>query len=415
VSVSSTARSSTAPTRFRLPAFRPGQLLIIAAILGAIVNVLLRPDAYFNADSHSFEAIARSLLAGQGLVYREAMIPELPLYAFRSPGYSVFLALGLALGGELGVLVLQGALNGMAAVLVGSLAGGWGGALAAWAAFAIRLVWPSGWHHSGQYMSETFFEFVTILTVWLAVRGEAKRGLRAMALTGVLAGIAVLTRPVALGCLGALGLWLLFRRFPRGAVVMAFAALLVWLPWPIRNYVRLHAFVPLLTSGGLAAWNMQAVQEPIVAFTYMRDHADMGEVALDEHFREATREVIRQDPAAYARRIARATADYAGPIFERRSEVWLHRFAMFCVLPLLLLPAWWSRAAVPALVWLAEGALIVGIAVHWRYRYPTEWCVVVLAGLGLAAAAERWGALRTARLASAGLAAAVALSWLLLR
>ena len=400
---------------FRLPDFRPGQILVIAAIVGAIVNVLLRPDVHYNADSHSFEALARSLLAGQGLVYREPQFPELPLYAFRSPGYSVFLALGLALGGELGVLVLQGALNGACAVLVGSLAGGWGGSLAAWVAFAIRLVWPAGWHNAGQYMSETFFESVTIATVWLAVQGETKRGLHWLALAGVAAGIGVLTRPVALGCLGAVGLWLLVRRFPRGAVVMALAAFLVWLPWPIRNYVRLHAFVPLLTSGGLAAWNIQSNHEPIVAFTYMRDHVDMGEVALDEHFRNATRDVIRQDPAGYAKRIARASVDYAGPILERRGEVWLHRFAMLCVLPLLLLPAWWGRAALPALVWAVQGALIVGIAVHWRYRYPTEWCVVVLAGLGLAAAAERWGTRRAAWFAGLAMALSIAVTRMLLR
>jgi len=408
-------RSATLASPAWLPAFRPGQLLVIAGIVGAIVNVLLRPDVHLNADSHSFEATARSLLAGQGLVYREVLFPELPLYAFRSPGYSVFLALGLVLGGEMGVLVLQGALNGMAAVLVGSLAGSWGGSLAAWAAFAMRLLWPAGWIHAGQYMSETFFEFVTILTVWLAVRADARGKTGLLALTGLVAGIGVLTRPVALGCLGAVGLWLLFRRNPRGAVVVAVTAFLVWLPWPIRNQARLHAFVPLLTSGGLAAWNMQSNNEPIVAFTYMREHVELGEVALDEHFRRATNEIIRQDPAAYAKRIARASLDYAGPILERRSEVWLHRFAMLCVLPLLLLPAWWGRAALPAMVWAAEGALIVGIAVHWRYRYPTEWCVVILAALGLVATSERWGGRRTAWLAAGALTAAIVGTRLLLR
>ena len=400
---------------FRLPEFRIGQWLPVAAVLGAIINVLLKPDVYFNADSHSFEALARSVLAGQGLVYHEVGIPDLPLYAFRSPGYSVFLALGLALGGELGVLVLQGALNGVCAVLVGSLAGSAGGTLAAWAAFAIRFAWPAGWHNSGQFMTETFFESVTVLAVWLAVQGEAKRNLRMLALAGVVCGIGVLTRPVALGCLGALAVWLLAKRQPRSVAVMVLAAFLTWLPWPIRNYARLHTFVPLLTSGGLAAWNIQSNHEPIVAFTYMKDHAAMGELALDEHFKRATREVILQDPAGYAKRIARATVDYAGPILERRSEVWLHRFAMFCVLPLLLFPAWWGRAALPALVWAAEGALIVGIAVHWRYRYPTEWCVVVLSGLGLAAAAERWGARRAATFAALAMVVALALTRALLR
>ena len=398
-----------------LPEFRPGQLVVLAAIAGAIVNVLLRPDVYANADSHSFEAIARALLAGHGLVYREVQFPELPLYAFRSPGYSVFLALGLALGGEMGVLVLQGALNGMAAVLVGSLAGAGGGSLAAWAAFALRLLWPAGWWNAGQYMSETFFEFVTILAVWLAVRAEVKRGSGWLVLSGIAAGVGVLTRPVALGCLGAIGLWLLFRRRPRSAAIVAATAFLVWLPWPLRNQARLHAFVPLLTSGGVAAWNIQSNHEPHVAWAFMREHVALGEVGLDEHFRRATSELIRQDPIAYAKRIARASIDYAGPILERRSEVWLHRFALLCVLPLLLLPAWWGRAALPALVWAAEGALILGIAVHWRYRYPTEWCVVVLAALGLTAATERWGGRRTAWLAAGALAAAVVVTRLLLR
>src|SRR6185503_11117020 len=170
----------------------------------------------------------------------------------------------------------------------------------------------------GQYMSETFFEFVTILTVWLAVRAEARRRLGWLVLTGVAAGLGVLTRPVALGCLGAVGLWLLFRRHPRGAVVVAATAFLVWLPWPIRNQARLHAFVPLLTSGGVAAWNIQSNHEPDVAWAFMREHVALGEVGLDEHFRRATSELIRQDPVAYAKRIARASIDYTGPILERR-------------------------------------------------------------------------------------------------
>ena len=410
-----TDHPSTPLAPARLPAFRPLRLLIVAAIVGAVVNVLQRPDVHLNADSHSFEGIARSLLAGQGIVYREQMIPDLPLYAFRSPGYSVFLALGLALGGETGVLLLQGALNGVCAVLVGSLAGGWGGPIAAWAAFALRMLWPAGWLHAGQYMSELFFEFLTIFITWLALRATPRGDWRWAAAAGTACGVAVLTRPVALGVLGACGLWLLLRRRPRAALVMTVAAVLVWAPWPIRNHARLHAFVPLLTSGGLAAWNIQSNHEPIVAFTYMRDHADLGEIALDEHFRNATREVIRQDPLAYARRIARACVDYAGPILDRRPDTGLHRFAMLAVLPLLVTPAWWSRTLMPLLVWLGQGALIVGIAVHPRYRYPSEWLVIAAAGMGVAVAWSRWGGRRTAWGAAIALVLAFAVTALLAR
>ena len=398
-----------------LPAFRPSQLVVIAAIVGAIVNVLLRPDVHANPDSHSFEALARSLLAGQGLVYREPMFPELPLYAFRSPGYSVFLAAGLWLGGESGVLVLQGAMNGIAAVLVGSLAGRWGGSLAAWAAFALRLLWPAGWFHAGQFMSEAFFEFTTILAVWLAARGEAGRQLRWLALAGAVAGVAVLTRPVGLGCLAAIGLWLLLRQFPRGAAVMAATAVLLWLPWPIRNHARLQAFVPLLSSGSAATWCFQSGQEPGVAWAFMRDHVDMGEVGLDRHFRAATREILQSDPAGYARRIARSALEYAAPVSDRRPDLWMHRFALLALLPMLLRPGWWSAAALPLLVWAAEGALLVLIFVHSRFRYPTEWCVVIAAALGLATATTRWGGRRTAWLSAGALVVSMVVTRLLAR
>ena len=110
--------------------------------------MLLHADPYSNPDSRAFEGLARSLLSGQGFVYREPMFPSLPMYAFRSPGYSGFLALGLLLGGVTAAVALQGALNGVAAALVGDLAGRWAGTAGAWIAFALRLAWPAGWFYA---------------------------------------------------------------------------------------------------------------------------------------------------------------------------------------------------------------------------------------------------------------------------
>src|SRR5262245_23577786 len=84
---------------------------LIAAAVCAIVNVLLGANPYLNMDSHAFEAIARSLLAGRGFVYEEPMLHGLPFLAFRSPGYSTFLALELFVGGVTGAIAIQGALQ----------------------------------------------------------------------------------------------------------------------------------------------------------------------------------------------------------------------------------------------------------------------------------------------------------------
>src|ERR1041384_1636336 len=179
-------------------------------------------------DSQAFEAIARSLLAGHGFVYQEPLLHGLKFFAFRSPGYSAFLALGLWLGGVTAAVAIQGALNGVSAALVGDLANRWAGARAAWIAFALRLVWLpggglprgltgagaraawiafalrlvwlAGWFHAGQLMSESFFELTTILVVWLAVRAAAEQRLRWAIAAGGVATLAVLTRPVGIGC-----------------------------------------------------------------------------------------------------------------------------------------------------------------------------------------------------------------------
>jgi hypothetical protein len=391
-----------APLRFSL-----GRVAIVAAVLGAVINLLTPVDPHLNLDSRAFEAIARSLLAGQGFVYREPLLHGLPFYAFRSTGYAAFLALGLWLGGVTAAVALQGALQGVSAALVGDLAGRWAGTRAAWLAFAIRFVWPAGWFHAGQLMSEGFFEFTTLLAVWLAVRTAERRGLRWAVAAGVMTGVAVLTRPVGLGCALAITAWLCVR-FPRGAAALALAALLTWLPWPLRNAQRLHAWVPFLTSGGVASWNTHSGNPPSVAWSYMAQHTDLGEVGLDRHFREAAFEIIRSDPMAFVRRLGRGCIEYVGPIFYRGREVWLHRFALLALIPALFWADTRRRLVLPGLVWAGEGLLMLPIALHSRYRFPTEWCVIVAAAVGLDAAAGRWGTRRAGALALGALLLCIA-------
>jgi hypothetical protein len=380
---------------------------VVAAVLGAVLNHFTRVDPYFNHDSHSFEAIARSLLAGHGFVYHEPLLPGLPFYAFRSPGYSAFLALGLWLGGLTAALALQGALNGLSAALVGDLAGRWAGTRAAWLALAIRFVWPAGWFHAGQLMSEVFFEFTTILTVWLVVRAADRRGLRWAIAAGVTAGVMVLTRPVGLGCALPVAAWLCVRD-PRGAAALALAMLLTWLPWPIRNAQRLHTYVPFLTSGGVASWNTHSNRPPDDAWDYMVRHTELGEVGLDRHFRAEALEIIRDDPRGFARRLVRAALIYLGPLTDRGRGVWLHRFALLALLPALLWADVRRRLLVPGLVWAGEGLFMLPIALHSRYRFPSEWCVIAAAAIGLDAAAAHWGARRTGVLALLALLLCVA-------
>lgn len=412
--VRTATRAARPAPRSRAAAFPLAAVAMVAALLGAVVTLLLRIDPFQNPDSRSFEAIARSLLAGQGFVYHELQFPQLPFLAFRSPAYSAFVAFGLAVGGVPAVVALQGALHGVSAALTGAIAARLGGRRAGVLASVLAFVWPVAWFHAGQVMSETLHAFLTVLATWLVLKVEPRRPLGWALLAGAALGLTVLSRPAGIACVAAGALWLLARD-RRAAAVCVLTALLVWMPWPLRNAVRLHAFVPLLTSGGVAAWNMHSGLGPDAAWDWMSRHLELGEVALDRHFRSETARIVREDPVGFVRFLGRGLSEYAGPVRSREPEVWLHRFALLAMLPALVWARWRRRLELPALVWMLQGLVLVPLAMNPRYRFPTEWCVIVAAGLGLHAFAERFGTRRAAIVAGSALLACVAVTRLLAR
>ena len=312
-----------------------GWIALAAAALGACIAPLL-PLPHVQPDSLAFEAMARSILAGTGIRYQEAHMPGLDLYAFRAPGYAVFLAFGLALGGVTMVLALQGALNGLSAALVGAAAGELAGARAAWIAFALRLAWPASWQHATMVESEILFETLTVVATWLVLVAVRQRRMRLAVLAGVLTAAAILVRPVGLGLAGALGLWLLFKH-PRSAIAFGVAVALAWAPWPLRNARVLHAFVPFTTNGGATAWAGTTDGDVLPAYVWMGEHVEQGELAFDRHFRALTIERVREHPAHVAGMTARRAFIYLGPIRGRAPELWVHRFALLGALVALAL------------------------------------------------------------------------------
>ncbi len=397
----------------RLERYPLAWLALLASAIGACIAPLL-PIPHIQPDSLAFEAIARSILAGDGIRYQESHMPGLDLYAFRAPGYPVFLAMVLAVGSVTTVLAIQGAMNGLAAALVGGIAGELAGARAAWIAFALRLAWPVSWGHASVVESEILYEVLTVLATWLVLVAIRRRSLALVLLAGGLTAAAILVRPVGLGLAGALGLWLLFKD-RRAAVAFGLAALLVWAPWPVRNARVLHALVPFTTNGGATAWAGTTDGDVLPAYVWMGQNMEMGEIGFDRHFRALTVQRIREHPVHVAKAVAQRAFIYLGPIRGRDANLWVHRFAMLGALVALGLA--WSRPRVllPGLVWLGQGAVLVPVYLIGRYRFPTEWCVVVAAAIGLVALGRRLGARRAKVVAGGALVLCIlgslALAW----
>lgn len=383
---------------------------LAAAVAGVAITFAQRLDAMQNPDSIAFVALAKSVLAGTGLRYREALIPGLDLFAFRAPAYPVFVALGLALGGIGTVIAMQGALSGLSAALLGAIARNLGGGpRAAWIAFAIRLAWPIAWFYSGLVLGEVFFEFLGILATWAVLESIGRRRLAWSVLAGVSTAIAILCRPVGLGLALGLGIWLLLR-FPRAALAYTVAALVTWAPWPIRNALVLHAFVPFTTNGNATAWAGTTDGNVRPAYDWMGANVRLGELGFDRHFREVTRRNIVQNPKATLKAVARRAFIYLGPIRGRAAELWVHRYAMLAALAALILAAPRRRIVLPVMIWAAQGAIMLPILLFDRYRFPTEWCVALAAALGIVGFAERFGMRRASIAVGLSLIVCIALS-----
>jgi 4-amino-4-deoxy-L-arabinose transferase-like glycosyltransferase len=222
-----------------------------------------------------------------------AFSPRRLLFVFHPPLYVYFIGVTSALFGTLEAVkyaqCLAGALLVPALGLAGRRAFGEraGRVAAAVAAFYPELVW-----FASHFWAETVF---TVLLWWalerlLAADGEG--GTRAALVSGLLWGLATLTRETVLYFLPIAALWLAWRRTGgarRAAMLLAVSALVV-LPWTLRNWIVFHAFVPVSTSGALNLWqgNTRLTRQEV----YEEYWAVPGRIAKYEHARRRAIEAI---------------------------------------------------------------------------------------------------------------------------
>jgi hypothetical protein len=411
--------------------------LALACPAGALVAAALTAAPYASPDTPSFLALARSLQQGLGFVYREPMMPDLDLKAFRSPAYAAFLAGALATGGVQVALALQGALAGATAVLLADLARRVAGMRVAVITLAAHLFWGQPWRNAGELMTETLYAFFVVLVLWLAApfAGLTRAGepgdprpappggslddraagpVRAL-LLGLTLALAILTRPSGFSLAIALGL-VLAHRAPRALAIAATVAVLAWAPWPVRNAVVLHAFVPSLTNGGLNAWNGNTGRPITEGWKIQAANAHRGEIGLDRMFWRLAREEITAHPRAAADRLARRVVWCVWPP-SSRPEQWL----LLALWPLAAIGVW-GLAAGPAsarsllglagAAWACHALMMSLIVVNERYRFPTDSIVVLVGAFGVETLLSRLGARRGAAAAAAlgiGFAALVTL------
>jgi 4-amino-4-deoxy-L-arabinose transferase-like glycosyltransferase len=229
--------------------------ILLAALGLRLAYVAVTPDYAIVHDARGYDEHAQSIARGEGFSERLTGQPT----AFRPPGYSYLLGGAYRLFGaqaeadRIRVARILGAVLGTLGVaLIGVLANRiWGRRIALTAMVLATLYVPSLFVATAIMTEQLFVVFMlAALAVALALK-DSPHPYRLAVAAGLLAGLAVLTRPNGMILLAPLA-FAAWRSSWRTAAILVAVAIVTVAPWTARNARELHAFVPVTTQLGWA-------------------------------------------------------------------------------------------------------------------------------------------------------------------
>ncbi len=234
-------------------------VILAVALAVRVVTVALSWHTPLNLDPEDFSRTAASIAHGHGYPQSNRAPGGGPT-AFRPPGYPIILSGVYAIAGHAvpGVGRLAGAVLGTLSVaLIGLIALRLWGRRVGILALGIAALAPPLVILSTALISEALFVPIVLAAVASALEGRrTRRRYRWAVVTGVLAGVAALTRTN--GLLLLLPFALAFapthaRRRPARwapAAVVVLAACVTIAPWIVRDWTVFHSFIPISDESG---------------------------------------------------------------------------------------------------------------------------------------------------------------------
>jgi 4-amino-4-deoxy-L-arabinose transferase-like glycosyltransferase len=410
-------------------------ILLLAFLFRASVVIITRHTYRPLTDAADFDRIAQSIAHGHG--FGNAIVPLVKgPSAFRAPLYPTVLAGVYAVFGHSYTLGrLENAVIGVLVVaMIGLLAWQFWGRRAGLVALALAAVHPTLVLFGTSLQLEPILMLLSLGALSAAVEyRRSDRQIRWLAVSGLLIGLAMLTREIGIALIPAVAALVLTadrhglrdrRTWTRRSVAASFGTVLLGIavvaPWSIRNDLRLHAFVPLTTSTGMAlagtynqttyankanpALWIPAYQDPGMSRLVLA-HPHPTEAGADREYRKAAVDFAEKHPAYVPKVLAwstirlfdlRGTQDatfVAKFIPYPRSLTVISVLASYCVEALaiagLFLADTWRA---PRAIWLFPlfaVLTIILLAGNIRYRASIEPFSVLLAGVTLALLGER--------------------------
>jgi len=303
---------------------------VLALSLALRVVIISHATPQLVADARDYHALAESLLASRS--YQQQYDGEttayhgLTFYAYRMPGYPIFLALVYGVFGWRPLYaylanVLCDLVAEIFALLIGRRLFGRSVGLAAQALFALHVLWTPA------LMTESLFTALFAALAFLVVSGRVAASVTTALGFGCVLAASVFVRPIALAVVPA-ALWRIARaRSFGGAALLGVLALapsaLGLAGWAARNHARLGEVV--LFSTNLAFHNSR--EFPI-------DRAGIVRAAVSRGLNEAriNRLLFGEIGQAVRRAPGRAAGIYLRRVVELfsprrpRNHLWWHAF-----------------------------------------------------------------------------------------
>jgi 4-amino-4-deoxy-L-arabinose transferase-like glycosyltransferase len=375
----------------------------IAGYMGDRVTVL--PGIQ---DQVSYDALARSLIAGRGYSFTEHWYPftlaNTPTahWSFIYPLYlaAVYALMGFhPLAARLVQATVGGALICFLVYLIGRrVANEPTGLIGAF----LAAVYGYFVYYSAALMTETFFIVFVLLALYLSLEINERPTLARWVWLGLAFGLAGLLRQTILLFLPVLMLWLVWElrkevvRWWHFAVPIVTVACLI-VPWSVRNYLVYHQFLLLNSNAGYALfasnnpnlgtdWRNDEVVVPIPEEMY-----GLNEAQLDQALARKGMEFILADPKRYASLTLSKLPEYfrfwpssqSAPISNLNRVLSFGLYLPFMLLGLGLSVSRWRRFAPLYLFMIFHTAIYLLTWPSPRYRLPVDAVLIVFAALAV--------------------------------
>jgi 4-amino-4-deoxy-L-arabinose transferase-like glycosyltransferase len=358
-------------------------------------------------DQISYDALARSLLAGQGYRFTEHWYPFTPAntptahWSFLYPLYlaGIYRLIGYhPLGARLFQGIVGGALMCLFIYLIGRRIVSERVALLG---AGLAAVYGYFIYYSVALMTETFFIVMVLLCLLVSLQLKDEPSLARWILLGLSLGVATLIRQTILLFAPVLFVWLFWElkgRIRLWHVVVSLGMIVLLItPWTMRNYHVYHQFLPLNSNAGYALyasnhphlgtdWRNEDVVVPVP-----EELAGQNEAAINHALLRKGIGFVLEDPGRYLWLILDKALEYFQfwPSSQSSSISNLVRvlsfglYMPFMLLGLLLSLSHW-RNYIPLYLF---ATVHTGIhLISWpsiRYRLPVDAVLMLFAGLAV--------------------------------